>query len=45
MVNGALKIKALREVKTNFKQYLAVVLIAALAVTLFTGIWANYRGF
>ena len=40
-----LKIKVLREIKSNFKNYLSVILIAALAVTLFTGIWANYRGF
>lgn len=40
-----LKIKVLREVKSNFKSYLSVILIAALAVTLFTGIWANYRDF
>ncbi len=40
-----LKIKVLREIKSNFKSYLSVILIAALAVTLFTGIRANYRGF
>ena len=37
-----LGIKVAREIKSNWKQYLSVILIAALAVTLFTGIWANY---
>ena len=45
MVKDVLKIKVLREIKSNFKSYLSVILIAALAVTLFTGIWANYRDF
>lgn len=40
-----LKVKVVREIKSNFKSYLSVILIAALAVTLFTGIWANYRDF
>lgn len=40
-----LGIKVAREIKSNWKQYLSVILIAALAVTLFTGIWANYRSF
>lgn len=40
-----LKVKVAREIKSNFKSYLSVILIAALAVTLFTGIWANYRDF
>ncbi len=42
MVKYVLGTKALREIRTNFKTYLAVILIATLAVTLFTGIWANY---
>ena len=40
-----LKVKVVREIRSNFKSYLSVILIAALAVTLFTGIWANYRDF
>ena len=40
-----LGIKVAREIKSNWKQYLSVILIAALAVTLFTGIWSNYRSF
>lgn len=43
MVKNPLGIKALREVKSNLKQYISVILIAALAVTLFTGILANWR--
>ena len=42
---SVLNIKVKREIKSNWKQYLSVVLIAMLAVTLFTGIWANYRNF
>lgn len=42
---NVLKVKVVREIKSNFKSYLSVILIAALAVTLFTGIWANYRDF
>lgn len=45
MVNQVLNIKVLREIKNNFKTYLSVILIATLAVTLFTGIWANYKNF
>ena len=40
-----LQIKVGREIKSNWKQYLSVVFIACLAVTLFTGILANYRNF
>ncbi|MDE5714839.1 MAG: ABC transporter permease [Anaeroplasmataceae bacterium] len=40
-----LNVKVLREIKNNFKTYLSVILIAALAVTLFTGIFANYKNF
>lgn len=43
--NKILNIKVKREIKSNWKQYLSVVIIALLAVTLFTGIWANYRDF
>lgn len=45
MVGNVLNIKVAREIKNNFKTYLSVILIAALAVTLFTGIFANYRNF
>ncbi len=45
MVRNVLNIKVLREIKNNFKTYLSVILIATLAVTLFTGIWANYMNF
>lgn len=43
--NNVLSIKVLREIKNNFKTYLSVILIATLAVTLFTGIFANYKNF
>ncbi|MCM1514454.1 MAG: ABC transporter permease [Anaeroplasma bactoclasticum] len=42
---SVLQIKVGREIKSNWKQYLSVVCIACLAVTLFTGILANYRNF
>ncbi|MCM1260037.1 MAG: ABC transporter permease [Prevotella sp.] len=42
---SVLRIKVGREIKSNWKQYLSVVFIACLAVTLFTGILANYRNF
>lgn len=45
MVRDVLNIKVAREIKNNFKTYLSVILIAALAVTLFTGIFANYKNF
>ena len=45
MVGSVLNTKVLREIKNNFKTYLSVILIATLAVTLFTGIWANYKNF
>ncbi len=46
MVNKSmLNVKVAREIKTNWKQYLSVIVIATLAVTLFTGILANYRNF
>ncbi len=40
-----LNVKVRREIKANWKQYLSVIIIAMLAVTLFTGIWANYKNF
>ncbi len=42
---NVLSLKVIREIKNNFRQYLSVILIAALAVTLFTGILANYENF
>lgn len=45
MVGNVLNVKVLREIKNNFKTYLSVILIATLAVTLFTGIFANYKNF
>lgn len=45
MVKNVLNIKVLREIAHNFKTYLSVILIATLAVTLFTGIFANYKNF
>ncbi len=45
MVGNVLNVKVAREIKNNFKAYLSVILIATLAVTLFTGIYANYRNF
>lgn len=45
MVGNVLNVKVVREIKNNFKTYLSVILIAALAVTLFTGILANYQNF
>lgn len=45
MKRSMLNIKVLREIKSNFKQYLSVILIASLAITLFTGIWSNYKNF
>lgn len=45
MVKNVLNIKVAREIKHNFKTYLSVILIATLAVTLFTGIFANYKNF
>lgn len=45
MVKDVLDLKVMREVKANWKQYLAVIVIAALAVTLFTGILANWQNF
>lgn len=44
-MKNVLNIKVLREIKNNFKTYLSVILIATLAVTLFTGIYANYKNF
>lgn len=44
-MKNVLFIKALREIRLNFKTYLSVILIATLAVTLFTGILANYQNF
>lgn len=45
MVKNVLNIKVLREIRYHFKTYLSVIFIATLAVTLFTGIWANYKNF
>lgn len=45
MVRNPLNQKVIREIKSNWKQYLAVILIATLAVTLFTGIYANWQNF
>ena len=45
MVKNPLNQKVLREIKSNWKQYLSVIMIAVLAVTLFTGILANWRNF
>lgn len=45
MVKHVLGKKVFREVKQNIKQYISVILIAALAVTLFTGLLANYYHF
>ncbi|MDE6407943.1 MAG: FtsX-like permease family protein [Anaeroplasmataceae bacterium] len=44
-MRNVLNIKVVREIKNNFKTYLSVILIATLAVTLFTGIFANYKNF
>lgn len=40
-----LNIKVKREIKSNWKQYVSVIIIGMLAVTLFTGILANYQIF
>lgn len=45
MVKNVLNQKVLREIRANWKQYLAVIVIAALAVTLYTGIYANWQNF
>lgn len=45
MVENILFKKGLREIKENLKQYITVIIIAILAVSLFTGIYANYKGF
>ncbi len=45
MVDSVLFKKTLREIKENFKQYITVILIATLAVALFTGIYANWQNF
>lgn len=45
MVKNVLKRKMLREITANFKQYISVILIAILSVTLFTGLLANYYNF
>ncbi|MDE6241603.1 MAG: FtsX-like permease family protein [Anaeroplasmataceae bacterium] len=44
-MRNVLNIKVVREIRNNFKTYLSVILIATLAVTLFTGIFANYKNF
>ena len=44
-MKNVLTLKVLREIKSNFRQYLSVILIAGLAVTLFTGILTNYENF
>ncbi len=38
-----LRKKVVSEIRTSYLQYLSVILIAMLSVTLFTGIFANYR--
>ncbi len=40
-----LRRKVVSEIRTSYLQYLSVILIAMLAVTLFTGIYANYKNF
>lgn len=45
MVTRLLDKKMFREIRNNWKQYLAVILIACLSVTLFTGLLANYLTF
>ena len=45
MVENILFKKGLREIKENLKQYITVILIAILAVSLFSGIYANYKDF
>lgn len=42
---NVLRKKVIREVRTSYLQYLSVIMIAMLAVTLFTGIFANYKNF
>lgn len=43
-LSGILRKKILREIRGNFKQFLALILIATLAVTLFVGLSSNARG-
>ncbi len=45
MVEHILFKKGLREIRENLKQYITVILIAILAVSLFTGIYANWQNF
>lgn len=45
MVKNVLFKKDLREIKENIKQYMTVIIIAILAVALFTGIYANWQDF
>ena len=45
MVKDVLLKKGLREIKENIKQYITVIIIAILAVSLFTGIYANWQDF
>ena len=42
---NVLRKKVVREIRTSYLQYLSVIMIAMLAVTLFTGIFANYKNF
>ncbi len=41
--NALLRKKNFREIKKNWKQFLAVILIAALAITLFSGLTASWK--
>lgn len=41
--NTLLRKKNFREIKKNWKQFLAVILIAALAITLFSGLTASWK--
>ena len=45
MVKNVLFRKTLREIKENINQYITVIIIAILSVTLFTGIYANWQDF
>ena len=40
---GVLRKRVKREIRTSFKQFVSVILIAALAITLFCGLTANYK--
>ncbi|MEG0977952.1 MAG: FtsX-like permease family protein [Bacilli bacterium] len=42
-VLGLQFVKALRSLKTNFKQFISIIFIIAIAVTLYVGLQANYQ--